>query len=551
MRKNKTKKTILRAFMLLCLSAFVLSCFQPSVFAQCPKPEKNTELEVNNIRALFKTDGAHFFNQAGSAVFEVPKGSGQTSFFAASLWLGGINEENNLHLAAMRYGLSGNDYWTGPVSNAGAEAATYYDKFWSISREEVEFHKMHYTDVGYIMPEKIANWPAHGRSAYGESFKLASYKNVSGNNSYSPSQGDYPLIRGDQAMLWINNDNCSVHTESAGLPLGVEILNMAYAYNRPEYELQHTIFLSYEIRNKSANNYKDFYIGFFADFDIGFGGDDYIGCDTLLNLAYGYNGKNLDGSGEAYAYGEHPPAQGAMFLNQKMNAFIYFNNSSSDAMGDPRNAKQFYNLLQAKWKDGTPMTFGKNGYDSNSTDYTNFAFSGDPAATQTSWTEVTPNGEGSAPNIPGDRRGVLSAGPFTLPAGGSICIDIALPFARDLDGNNISSVAMLKQKAQAIQQFYNNQHYEMACTENIGIKENQNSKATLQIFPNPTKGQFVVSCNTIIESIELYDILGKKVFSCTPKEQTTQIKTQLSQGLYMYRALLQDSSICSGKILVQ
>jgi hypothetical protein len=237
-----------------------------------------------------------------------------------------------------------------------------------------------------------------------------------------------------------------------------------------------------------------------------------------------------------------------MFLNQKMTSFIHIYNADG-VMGDPAHASQYYNYLQTKWKDGTPLTLWGNGYDPGSTDYTNFAFDGDPVA-QTGWTEVTPNGPGSEPATPIDRRGLLNTGPFTLPAGGSICIDIALPFARDLEGDNIASVAMLKQKAQAVQQFYNNQHYEMTCSGTIGVKENENSKATLQIFPNPSQGQFVVSCDKIIESIELYDLLGQKVFSGTPKEQTIQINTQLPQGLYMYRILLQDNSFHSGKIVV-
>ena len=539
---KKTEKTFLCAFCLL-VCAF---CLPYSAFAQCLKPNNNSELAANNIKALFKTNGAHFFIE--KAEFEVPKGSGISSLFAAGLWLGGKDEQDNLHLAAMRFGQLGNDYWGGPVSNGGAEAASYYDRFWSITKEEIEYHKANYNNPVYITPDIITNWPASGRPEYGESAKLAPYKSVSGNSTYTPSQGDYPLIRGDQALFWINNDNCGAHTETNGKPLGVEVMSMAYAYNKPEYELQHTIFISYEIRNKSENNYKDFYVGFFADFDIGDGSDDYIGCDSSLNLAYGYNGKEIDGNGGAWTYGNKPPAQGAMFLNQKMSAFTYFNNAGGPT-GDPRTSIEYYNYLQGKWADGTPLTLWGNGY-KESTEYTNFAFNGDPVA-QTGWTEVTPNGSGSTPNTPGDRRGAISTGPFTLPAGGTICIDIALPFAQDLEGNNITSVAMLKQKVQAIQQFYDNQQYEMACGGNIGIKEKEINKAAIQVFPNPTKGQFTVKSESIIENIELYDMRGQKVYTNTPKKQSFQIDIDLSRGLYLYRAVLQDGSISSGKIVVQ
>jgi hypothetical protein len=531
----------LSAFCLL-LSAF---CLLPStVQAQCAIPKKSAELSVNNIRALFNTNGSHFWGE--NAGFEVPKGSGKISIFTASLWLGGMDEQNNLHVAAMRYGQKGNDYWAGPFSNNSGSTATYYDKFWRITREEVENHRLHFADEGYVAPEAITNWPAHGRAEFGETEKLAPYKNVSGNSSYTPSEGDYPLIRGDEAIFWISNDICTAHSESEGEPVGVELLCMAYAYNSTDEALKNTIFISYVIRNQSGKLYKDFYVGFFADFDIGYAKDDYVGCDPSLNLAYGYNGKETDGNGQPEAYGANPPAQGAMFLNQSMSAFMYLNNNNTPT-GDPLIAPEYYNSLQAKWKDGTPLTMWNNGYDPSSTDYTKYAFSGDPE-TKTGWTELTPSGEGSVPNVPGDRRGMLSAGPFILDAGKSICVDMALPFAQG--ENYLASVTMLKQRAQAIQEFYNNQNYDNYCAENIGIKENKPVHNQVHIYPNPSNGQFMINCDKVMENIELYDVLGKKVFTVVPKKESAQLNTGLPQGLYMYRIVLHDNSILSGKILV-
>ena len=543
MKKNYYLKPI------FCMAVFC-ALLSASYAQNCYSPSGTAILSGNNINAFFKTDGAHFF-YGSDAQFEVPKGSGKTSFFAASLWLGGKDEENNLHIAATRYGRPGNDYWTGPVSNNLSQTSSGYDKFWEITKEEIDRHIYAFenNDPYYFIPKDILNWPAHGNFLYDESFNLAPYKSVSGNNIYTPNEGDYPLIRGDEAIFWINNDLCGFHTESKGEPLGVEVLSMAYAYNSTDYALNNTLFLSYEIRNKSTNNYKDFYIGFFADFDIGYGKDDYIGCDSLLNLAYGYNGTKVDGSGESYAYGANPPAQGAMFLNQKMSSFMYFINAMGP-MGDPLNAVGYYNNLNGKWINGVPLTYGGDGYNSESTNYTHYAFSGDPV-TKTGWTEVTPNGPGSTPNQPADRRGIMSSGPFTLNAGESLCIDIALPFAQDLEGDNITSVALLKQNAQTIQQFYNQQNYETRCSENIGIKENKKNYDKILVYPNPSNGQFVVSCDQIIENIELYDVVGKKLFTDTPNNNTAQINLRLTEGLYFYRTRLQDGSIYSGKILVQ
>jgi hypothetical protein len=231
-----------------------------------------------------------------------------------------------------------------------------------------------------------------------------------------------------------------------------------------------------------------------------------------------------------------------MFLNQKMSAFVYHHNAFGPT-GEPQNYPEYYNLLRAIWKDGVPMTLGKTGYNPQGGERTHFMFSG-AMYIGAPWCEEKPDGVVSPPNAPGDRRGLMSAGPFTFPAGGSLSIDIALPFARDNGGKNpLASVALLKEFATEIQEYFE-EHI-------VGVKDYKEVKSKLKVYPNPSNGQFTVSCEQVIESIELYDMLGKKVFTAMPKDFTTQINTRLPQGLYIYRAVLQDQSIASGKIVVQ
>jgi len=509
--------------------------FSLNVSAQdCTPPNKTAEISVNNIRALLKTNGAHFCYNS-TAQFEVPKGSGKTSLFSGALWLAAMDEQDKLHVAAMRFGQSGNDYFAGPISN-DVSASSFYDKFWHITKKEIDEHRAHHSDPNYNIPVNILSWPAHGRIQYGESSYLAPYKSISGQAKYSPQLGDYPEIRGDEAILFIQNDNCR-HTESEGRSLGVEILGMVYAYDADEVELSNTIFLSYTIKNKSANNYQDLYIGFFSDFDIGYSEDDYVGCDSTLNLGYGYNGKPVDGSGESHAYGANPPAQGAMFLNQKMSAFMYFTKTSMWWGPYIFPSIVCYGYLRAYWGDGVPLTYGGNGYNPASTETTKYAFSGDPE-TGTGWTEV------NAGNTPYDRRGVLSAGPFTLPANESICIDIALPWARSTQGY-LNSVTLLKESAQAIQQFYNQQNYVNYCNNPVGIKEIENN-FDIQVYPNPTRGELRVTSyelqvnkgiNPLV--VEVFDIYGRKqkAESRRQKAENEMVLdiSGLSAGVYFVR----------------
>ena len=92
MRKNYSLKK-------LCTFLGFCAFFSFSLQAQCPAPSNSVRLDVNNIDALFKTNGAHFFTE--KAEFIVPKGSGKSTIFAASLWLGGMDEQDSLHVAAM------------------------------------------------------------------------------------------------------------------------------------------------------------------------------------------------------------------------------------------------------------------------------------------------------------------------------------------------------------------------------------------------------------------------------------------------------------------
>ena len=47
--------------------------------------------------------------------YEIPKNSGKHSMFAGSLWIGGLDDDDQLKVAAQTYRQSGNDFWPGPI----------------------------------------------------------------------------------------------------------------------------------------------------------------------------------------------------------------------------------------------------------------------------------------------------------------------------------------------------------------------------------------------------------------------------------------------------
>ena len=57
--------------------------------------------------------------------------------FSGSLWIGGLDINNQLKLAALRYSQTGQDYWTGPLTIDGTaaidnEVCAEWDKFFTI-----------------------------------------------------------------------------------------------------------------------------------------------------------------------------------------------------------------------------------------------------------------------------------------------------------------------------------------------------------------------------------------------------------------------------------
>ena len=79
-------------------------------------------------------------------------------------------------------------------------------------------------------------------------------------------------------------------------------------------EINNMTFYSYELINRSTYTLTGTYFSQWVDPDLGYANDDFVGCDVNRGLGYCYNGKPIDGTGQSYAYGAHPPAVGVDFF---------------------------------------------------------------------------------------------------------------------------------------------------------------------------------------------------------------------------------------------
>lgn len=456
-------------------------------------------LDVNQVNCKIIANGLQFWDGSNSMGYEVPAGSGIQSIFSQSFWIGGFSQTGELHLAGERYKQIGSDYFSGPVSNPANYDQDFdmnWFRVWKLNEEDIEYHRANWDQPGYEPLEAIRDWPGNGDPALEQAAKLAPYYDWNGDGKYTAVDGDFPLIKGDQAIFTIFNDD-RPHGETGGNKLGIEIQAMFYAYDQPDDSaLSQTIFGEYTVINRSGNTYDDLLTGFFLDLDIGYYFDDYTGCDTLLHSGFAYNGNPVDGGGGAGTYGDRPPAQSFTCLNFEMDGFMHFNNTfSNPAMNDPQTAPQYYNFLQGLWRDSTHLTYGGNGYGGDVP--TRFVFPGDPV-NLTEWTEVS---EAQTPN---DRRGLISSGPYTFSPADTLNFVFALVFARDYEGDNLSGVALLKERIQEIRDFY---------VESLNVEEVKPETISLKVFPNPFQDEVVIETGLHHETVTwtVYDLMGKAV----------------------------------------
>ncbi len=324
-------------------------------------------LDINNVRTLMYSYGNGWFLE--NAQYEIPKGSKKMSMYSTSLWIGGIDMNNNLKLAAYKYGQgptittahTNNDFWPGPLTIDGTAAITdavcaKYDQLYPISRTDVTTFLAWFDDPTsfpeYVIPKTIQNWPGNGEPSKGQSLYLAPFFDQNGDGIYTPTQGDYPyydlnndlcpnklqagqrqkrahirngepsdtagilvdqVIKGDQTLWSVYNDKGNYHSETNGAPIGMEIRAQYFAFATND-EINNMTFYSYEIINRSTYTLSGTYFSQWVDPDLGYAGDDYVGCDVLRGLGYCYNGKPIDGTGQVEAYGAHPPAVGVDFF---------------------------------------------------------------------------------------------------------------------------------------------------------------------------------------------------------------------------------------------
>ena len=466
----------MKQLLLLTLLMCTWSLYAQEPVADCEGGTQGAYMHGNDIRAYINNSGGLFFD-GNDASFEVPFGNDVHSIFAQGLWIGGTDPGGNLKVAAQTYGYPNvTDYFPGPLTDEGtteADDCRNWDKVWCVLRYQIEAHQADYADNNVIDNpiDEIFAWPAIGNPQFEEqngfvlpnsTSGLAPFVDTDQNGVYNPLKGDYPMI--DQSVnvpeqiCWnVYNDAGGIHSSSQGDLLHMEVQLTSWAFSCTDNEqLNKTLFTSYKFINKGIESLDSVHVGLWHDFDLGCYTDDYIGYHEASNSVFAYNQDNIDGEnggscpGGINSYGENPPVQSATFLNRSLDYGMYYNNAGiggAPGVIDPNVSLEYYYYLTGRWRDGSPLEHGGDGYQEG-TFPTNIAFPGDPNDPN-EWSALSVNISA------GDRRTISSTLMEQLMEPGMVqTLDVAYSFFREEGNNYLENVTAMYAGLEDLQAWY-------------------------------------------------------------------------------------------------
>jgi len=530
-------------------------------YAQCSTATASTTLDVNNVKATLDVggvlwrEGGHIYPNLGIPDIEV------TSMYSGGIWLGGIDNDGNTRVSASTYQ---NSFSAGPIVNGSIDAQTCenFNRFWEVNRSDVLSHKADFADNGQIdntVPNSILGWPGYG-NPHSEAINgfplpdmaLAPFWDEDADGIYNPGNGDYPLIKGDQSIWWIYN------TSSVGSGTDLNVAVMAFAASSTDEHIDNTTFYNIQVTNASDQNYTDFVMSFWMDFDLGCYTDDYFGSIPEGNLAYVYNEDALDGDvgtscpAGINTYAEAPPVvvvkmiegpQNGANTTADLTSIMYYNNaglSGPPGMTDPSTESEHYNYMTGKWRDGSTMTNEGSGYNSGGSE-TTFAYNDAPNL-EGGWSLCEVNG-GAA-----DRRLLMSTMIPEFFSGQQTSMTYAVSHITGIEvpcpsTDEIVATALLLDEACE----------ELTVTS---TKSPINTTANINFSPNPLthSAQLTIADNQLTTNqVSIFSANGQmiKTLNLTATQQVTIDRNDMHAGMYFYKISLSDGTIATGKFIVQ
>ncbi|MFZ1279268.1 MAG: hypothetical protein WAR59_00415, partial [Ignavibacteriaceae bacterium] len=284
-------------------------------------------IDVSKITSWVSSEGFHDWI-VDNNVFNgsYPNGKPVGVIFSEGICWGGLVYDG--HAPIVR--VNGNTYGTGcsPITRLFRVRTDYYtadltvdaSNFFNKDRLDVTNEDIQQLKQQY---EKDWNeWPAD---------KGAPYYDEDNDAIYDPNS-DVPGVPGAVQTIWINYNDSISESNYGSPPIGLEVQETYWAYYL-ECPISNVIFKKVDIIYKGVtssvpNSFIDsMFICQWSNTNLGSSFDDFIGCDTVLNLGYTYNSEDPDAKYNMFNLA--PPAVGYTILQ---GASKYTGNYSDSAV---------------------------------------------------------------------------------------------------------------------------------------------------------------------------------------------------------------------------
>ncbi|MFT4606045.1 MAG: hypothetical protein ACI9W4_002791 [Rhodothermales bacterium] len=459
---NMSSSRIRLAFAVTCLLAGSQDMAAQSTdsLATCGLGSAGAILEGGDVRAQIFNTGFLFFDAKGldrRVPYSVPKDRVGALVSGAGLWLSGTLLDT-LRSSVGFYGQQ--EFWPGPLDDEGRPISDCrpFDRIWSVSQSDLD----DFQRTGAPSSD-LASWPtglgAPTLEASGQEIEFTPLPLADRlGRVIDLDAGERPYIRGDQTHWWLVNDVATERHLSSGPPLSVEVGVTAFAFDAVGV-LGRTTFFQFDIRKPVGPAIDDFYVGLYSDVDLGTFDDDFMGSDSLLGLAYIYNGDD----NEEEVYGAKPPAVGIDFLRGPRSHLDGLDNDGDgsvdepserlpmgsaraprDTRSDPATARYYFT---GRMRNGARMVSYDAGWPLSGRDDppTKWQYWAEPGEF---WSELNNDGLGGTNSL-SDRKIVSGAGPVALGPGSPQSFLVA--YLTSFGDDHIDSVRQLKEDDRFIQ----------------------------------------------------------------------------------------------------
>lgn len=332
-----------------------------------------------------------------------------TNGFTTAVQMGGYDDEGNLGVCANYYYSQNNTDFHYGLLEVGSGlliegSDEFYNKIWKIHEFEIITLKEKYSNGSLTiedLPEDIKTWPGKGNPFVDASFvsdEVAPFFDADFDGIYNPMIGDYPVVSSKEGMFVPSQFTFNIyhdlgfHAITLSDTMKMQFYQTQYVINCSDGDLERTVFTVLKTKSFSSKVWKNSYLGLYVDHDLGCETRDRFGFDHETNSVYTYNKGGYDDTFCDNQYPIYNPrtAIKSIIVDEPIHTL----SSSKPASGTNLlvSGLETYNRLSGLFSDGTPITYGGDGYDTISIDTVLHLFPDFPNETQ-GWSQETTDAE--------------------------------------------------------------------------------------------------------------------------------------------------------------